>query len=388
MPEPVEAVPTEAVPTEAVPTEAVELSPEARDLPPTREVPSLPPAREVPTAQGETRRPDEARAPLSSLMPATPSVWPQALTELKAILPPKTRSPDAQQPFVGSGAPRHEVVSELSWELPQELDWSALDLPALQRELGAHHSLSLAPQSFTPQAPKARRPVELKLQAVEGEHTLPSDPPYHAGVSHDSFDLDSAFAEYDQPVTDEQLMGDPELEDMSRAYSALEMSLEEALAPTMASRDFSEEGREALFAGLEPDALQELGLDEAGLDEVGLDELGAREREQPSEGELPSSSSALPATPFNQQASLNELLAISPLEEVAEMDFDFGEDSPMVWTEGSPTPLFSDEASPSPVFDRRPSGAERPSAQERVERAEPTPEGPRSLFGRLFGKDK
>jgi hypothetical protein len=196
--------------------------------------------------------------------------------------------------------------------------------------------------------------VELKLEErgyLAGEQTLPSAPPLEARVD-DSIDLEDAFAEYDEPVSDAVLREDPELAEMADAYSALEMSL---VAPD--AQPFTDEfsDRDGLFEdSLSPRVSAHL------------------------EAEF--------ADEHDETGSLDELLGAHPLDEEDEMVFDFGEDDPLVWTEGSPTPLFSDEPTPSPVF-RRGRRSPAPTSEEpgdaREKEAQRT-----GVLGRLFNKGK
>jgi hypothetical protein len=320
-----------------------------------------------------------------SVLPAAPSVWPEQAEALSALLPPITRSPDAQVPFVGAGPERLSVVGEKPWLLPKELEWAELDLSLIKEQVGDHTSLSLAPRSFTPLS-QTRRPVELRLQGdTSNVSTSSGAPQLKEGGTLDSLDLDDAFAEYDQPVSEEELLLDPELADMTRAYSALEMSLEASLAPTMASDEFSADERGALFEGLDEGDFEAMGVERP----ADLSQLSTPRQ-------TPALASTHPTPTFNQQSALDELLSDSPLDEGNEMDFDFGEDSPMVWTEGSPTPLFNEEGTPSPVYEPR--AARRARAQTEsiapaegeanAPQTEPQPAQRSGLFGRLFGGQK
>ena len=285
-------------------------------------------------------------------------------------------------PFVGAGPERLSVVGEKPWLLPKELEWAELDLNLIKEQVGDHTSLSLAPRSFTPLS-QTRRPVELRLQGdTSNMSTSSGAPQLREGGTLDSLDLDDAFAEYDQPVSEEELLLDPELADMTRAYSALEMSLEASLAPTMASDEFSADERGALFEG----------LDEGDFEAMGVE----RPADLAAPRETPALASTHPTPTFNQQSALDDLLSDSPLDEGNEMDFDFGEDSPMVWTEGSPTPLFNEEGTPSPVYEPR--AARRARAQTEssapaegeasASQTEPQPAQRSGLFGRFFGGQK
>ena len=307
------------------------------------------PVPEVPVAT-ETLNP-AAEAP--SRRSPSGALWRRGRLELQGLLLPLTRSPDAALAVYGSGPKRVQVSDEPPWLRRDEVDWAGLDWRVIEEQLGPYGSISMAPRSFAPRAQLPRRPIELRLEErdelLSAERTLPSAPP-EAFYSDDSLDMDDAFAEYDEPVSDEVLRQDPALVEMTDAYSALEMSLE--ASPLAAEPDeFSD--RDGMFEdSLAPRVSAHL---EAELVED-LDETG----------------------------SLDELLAGNPLEGPEDFEFDFGEDDPLVWTEGSPTPLFSDEPTPSPVFRRG-----RRAAQGAPEAAEESGanEGQRTgVFGRLFNK--
>jgi len=279
--------------------------------------------------------------------------WKRAKLDLKGVLLPMTRSPDAELAVYGSGPRQSPVDQRAPWLRVDEVSWQDLDWRVIEEQLGPYASISMAPRSFSPRAQLTRRPVELKLEErgyLAGEQTIPSAPPLEMEVD-DSIDLEDAFAEYDEPVSDAELREDPELADMADAYSALEMSL---MAPDVqrVTDEFSD--RDGLFEdSLAPRVSAHLEA-EYGDDH---DETG----------------------------SLDELLAVNPLDEEEEMVFDFGEDSPLVWTEGSPTPMFSEEPTPSPVFQRG-----RRTQGTRAEEASPNPDEKEAqrpgVLGRLFNK--
>lgn len=312
-------------------------------------------------ASAEPSEPAPARpAPPPSARPVARSEtqWKRTRAELKALLLPLTRSPDAELAIYGAG-PRLEPVDHTEpWLRRDEVSWRELDWRVIEEQLGPYASISMAPRSFSPRAQLDRRPVELRLEErgyLESEQTLPSTPPV-AYATDDSLDVDDAFAEYDAPVSDEELRSDPELADMADAYSALESSL---IAPDVQALTDEFSDRDGLFEdSLSPRVSAHLEAEYGYGDDH--DETG----------------------------SLDELLGVNPLEEEEEMVFDFGEDSPLVWTEGSPTPLFSEEPTPSPVFQR---GARARSDEPAQAEASPSAERAQQrsgVFERLFNKGK
>lgn len=372
------------VPAAILPVRAVSLS--TRDelqaeqaqrlMPPTLKVEQIKPEPiveivdlELPSEKlQEVARQIRAQADPSDPVPATPrkstispqarsstmGLWKRSKIELKALLLPLTRSPDAELAIYGGGPRIAPVDTTPPWLSVVEVDWQNLDWRVIQEQLGPYASISMAPRSFAPRSQLPKRPVELRLEErvyLEGEYTIPSAPPVSMATD-DSLDLEDAFAEYDEPVSDEALRLDPELAEMADAYSALEMSLQSSSRQVV--DEFSD--RDGLFEdSLAPHVSAHLEA-EYGDD---LDETG----------------------------SLDELLQVNPLDEDEEMEFDFGEDSPLVWTEASPTPLFSDEPTPSPMYQR---GARR---QQKVDQAsaqpteEPKIEQRTGVFGRLFNKN-
>ncbi len=254
--------------------------------------------------------------------------------------------------------------------------------------MGAHASLSAGPSAAAPQ-PRRRLALRLEVQGAEAQGAeaqgaeaqgaeaqgaegearwSPSD-----GPSHDSLDMDAAFAEYDAPLSEEELLADPDLADIARSYATLERRLGEAIAPTMASDEFDPAARDALLSSVDPSAVRDLGLDAL----------------------VPSSlTSWSPSAPPGEPRLE---LPSSPFDSMDEVRFDFGEEDPLVWTEGSPTPLFGDEPSPSPILRNRsardplntPRSVETPVAPEPEggwHDSSPANEAQRSgVFQRLFG---
>ena len=330
--------------------------------------------------------------------------WTAAKELLRALLPPPSRSPDAELPFIPASSARARVSALAPWLRLDEVDWSGLDWRMIQREAGPYASLSLAPRAVAPASPTPRRPVALRLE-VQGDHperavsegaldpldpldplaesygpselsepSEPSEPSPSEPPSHDSLDMDAAFAEYDAPISEEDLLADPELAEIARSYASLERHLGDAVAPTMASGQMGASAREVVFGGLDPNLANDLGLDALAPAVLPSDALSSPTGEPRLD---------LPSSPFD---SINEVR------------FDFGEEDPLVWTEGSPTPLFGDEASPSPILrglssrdplntprsketpvSPEPEGGWRePSAAEEAQRS--------GVFQRLFGR--